>query len=188
VAALLDALDQVLNSNTFLLKLPGEVQKAEELERLLCGEDLTEALLDEDIARGWLNYSRWEMVAGQCQLVRGSGRFVRPAPRVRARSLTWMEVRSRLVGFLVEGWSPYDHRLPRGEAVGLVEAFEVEWAAGEEGKYWEVQPDFLVVRGTDDGGDLPEGSSAYFDGFASDSCTVLSKARTTWVLLTNGSD
>ncbi|MFY0572296.1 hypothetical protein ACN28E_51845 [Archangium lansingense] len=205
----LDAVDQVLNSNTLLLRVPFEVGPGptglvEGLERYFRSPSFREDFASEMVAREWWFPGRLEERWGpQARLL------VEPCA-LRVRALTRLEVVERLVWMLTaEECSWYRKQLPLEQALPLVDSFlgDVFGAGTDESVPRElslktlvrrippdsilagVEPDFLFSTGyfAGDENPLPAEAVAYFEGSKSDGCLVLHWAGTAWLLLTNGS-
>lgn len=181
VGAFLDAVDTVMNSNTFLLKVRADApvtggDRAEVLSAFLRDPLFEEMMLTVDRGRGW-----WNLQDGDGPLVVDGP--VRPDVRELGAGGFWR----RLRWMLREAFSPYGRRLD-DEAAGAVLGPLPEALFGGDEAGWsfcEVRPDFL--RGTGYYSGAACAGLAYFDGGESDTATFFYRGDVFYLLLTNGS-
>ncbi|WP_049573068.1 hypothetical protein [Nonomuraea sp. SBT364] len=188
VDAFLDAVDAVMNSNTFLLKVRAGARvtsgnRAETLSAFLRDPLFHDMMLAADRSRNWGNLQP-AAPGGSSLVLHG----VRPVVRDLGRE----GFEGRLRWMLQRAFSPYGRHLDdeRAEAVlgPLPEAlFGAAGAAPgqEEWSFCDVRPDFLRSTGYYTGEPCPE--SAYFDGGPSDTATFFYSGEVFHLLLTNGS-
>jgi len=194
IKAFLDALDQVLNSNSFLLDCPIDLtidDSASRLEALIRSQAFKDLLIEGDIERGWMNYGEWDPEANRYTRLHHGGHFHRAGCSLTMHALDRAAVRQRLVHLLTGTASPYHRQLSESAAAPLVGAF-LDELLGEHPEEWAflaVDPTFLHTSGYYGNPTRPPGSDdfAYFDGGEGDSSTVFYRRGATWMLLTNGS-
>jgi hypothetical protein len=191
---LLDSLDLVLNSNSFLLddRLEEEgMDTASVLADLLSSARFRQLLAQADADRGWRNY------IGDDQQQAIDARLILENAELDVREVPLREFRDDLLWLLTTTKSPHQRQLPSSEARTLVDAFLAELAdeptptsAGNGWQYFQVVPNFLRSSGLAgySRGALADGDDApsYFDGGPLDRCLVMRRGPTLHILLTNG--
>jgi hypothetical protein len=184
---LLDALDRVLNSNSFLLEEPDsdDPDSARVLEAFLRSPRFLRLLGEADAARGWHNYAT-ETDAGVSHL---SGNLLVPDAQLDVRQIDEAALREELVSLLTTSRSPHHKQLHADEAQRLVDAFVRDLThAGQNVRYFQVAPTFLNSSGY--AALDPEHSSSkeptYFDGGPFDRCVLMRDDQKFRLLLTNG--
>ena len=183
VDALLTAVDEVMNSNTLLLKAradepitPGN--RLSVLEAFVHGPLFPDMMRAADRARQWDNLQ--------------SGPLVPRAATLRLTELGMAGFRARLSWMLCTAFSPYRRHLDAAHADKVIDEF-LEWlehdrpaADGDGWSCWSVHPDFLYLTGyySDQ---PPQSDAAYFDAGPNDTATYLHHGNILILLLTNGS-
>lgn len=194
IGAFLDALDEVLNSNSFLLDCPiDELQPDAEsrLTELIRGPIFKDLLIAADIERGWKNYGEWDWETERYERLHHSGDFFIPDVRLQVARLDYPAARRRMIDLLAHTYSPYHKQLPEADAVAVTDRFLDELLEGDPTgwTFLAVAPDFLHTSGYfGHPTRSPERDDfCYFDGGDADSCTVFHRPGKTFMLLTNGS-
>ncbi|MEU6076412.1 hypothetical protein [Micromonospora sp. NPDC047074] len=183
VDALLTAVDQVMNSNTLLLRA-----RADELitsgNRLATLEAFVNGPLFPDMMRAADHARHWDNLQ--------SGPLVPRVTNLRLTGLDGAGFHARLSWMLCTAFSPYQRHLDVADADVIIDDF-LAWldhdrpATDDEGwSCWSVHPDFLYLTGyyTDQ---PPQSDAAYFDAGPNDTATYLHRGNTLMLLLTNGS-
>jgi hypothetical protein len=183
VDAFLSATDQVMNSNTLLLRagvhpLISRANGRAVLEALVRSPLFAETMRSADHARGWDNLQEDRIPAGEATL--------------HLTELSEAGLHARLSWMLSESFSPYQRHLASAQAGALVSDFlrwlhQPDLGSGEfsDWSYWSVRPDFLPTTGYYTGDQSPPGT-AYFDGGPNDTATYMYRDRVLMLLLTNG--
>ena len=183
VDALLTAVDEVMNSNTLLLRTRTDEpvtagNRLSILRAFVGGPLFPDMMRAADSARGWGNLR--------------SGPVVPPMSGFELTELGEAGFRARLTWMLREASSPYRRHLDAARTEAVIGGF-LDWlrpgaaaVAGEDWSYWSVRPDFLYFTGyySDE---PPRSDAAYFDGSSSDTATYLHRGDILMLLLTNGS-
>lgn len=191
VDAFLSAVDQVMNSNTLLLKLrldglSTELGCSGLLRAVLWSPAFGKAMLEADRNRNWHNFvdpsstqprqragadgARW-LVDEDCELV--------------CMPLDFAELQDRLRWMLCDSFSPYARRCTKTIADQLVTAFirRVLEPSPADWCLHAVEPNFLWSSGYYTG----DPDFGYFDGGENDSATLMHRGNIAYLLLTNGS-
>jgi hypothetical protein len=204
VGRFLDTVDEVLNSNTVLVRVswstaPGPDELPEALAHALRSESFRSDVILQMVDQGY-----WDdgAITESCPLVLVTREpTVQPVSDVAlVQRLLWM--------LTTEQCSWYRKQLPVPEALPLVQGFLVDLLGARsaaEGAapsveelaqsippgwdFSQVAPDFLYSTGYFGSGlpEAPEGGRGYFDGSPADGCLVLRRGPFAWLLLTNGS-
>ncbi len=187
----LDAVDQVLNSNTLLLVFPPLKGHSPEkyLSEIISSGDFEQEFLKQDREREWYNYHSRD---AQCMPRDITKKLIRQTDPALDAS-TFAEIKKVLVAMLTlqklpnrNFFSPYRAGRTLEEAEPLVQDFlEAIGANQPDSRIYELEPVFLYSRNI-------EGESeqvrSYFDHLGSD-CAFLFCARDYCsILLVNGSD
>lgn len=191
---LLDSLDTVLNSNSFLLDYELDDDASDmaiALAEFLPSARFRALLAQADIDRGWKNY------AGESEQTGIDARLYVAGADLNVREMAGSDFRGDLLWLLTTTRSPHQRQLSTAIAEGIVDAFLQELAAepgatpiSADWRYFQVAPTFLRSsgyaghprpKGVDDG-DVP----TYFDGGPFDRCLVMRRGRKLHILLTNG--
>jgi hypothetical protein len=185
----LDAVDRVLNSNTFLLPFATRTGRiGEDLRKYLESPEFQREILKQDVERGWhnLQYSTddavsWQPKPGQL-LKKGYELIISSPPIGKQEYLVAMLTANLQAGNF---FSPYGQQLDTPQAVAIVDTL-VEWMFGRQP--WQlciVNPDFLYSA--DDFKGKYHEALFYFEGERGcDHAIVLQGPVTSWLLLTNG--
>ncbi|MEV0327459.1 hypothetical protein AB0H63_13575 [Micromonospora echinospora] len=208
IEAFLDAVDEVMNSNTLMLKVRADVpvqpgNRAAILSDFLRAPLFHEMMLTADRARGWWMFHEmpYEPTAAAPIPAAGApGSLVRDGFRLTLSPLDGTGMAARLRWMLTSACSPYRRHLDENRARDLAGEFlrhvfdsggglcpvEPDRRSGTETP-WEfctVRPDFL--RGMDEHADEPY-QPAYFEGCESaDTATFFHQGEVFYLLLTNG--
>jgi hypothetical protein len=198
LTAILDALDEVLNSNTLLLKahvgrpLTTETRPAA-LRELLDDQLFLELLYEADSARKWWNLAEWDDELEDYVPAPQLAEIRRPGVELTVSPLTEPTFRQHLCRLLTETPSPYNMHCTPERAEQLAEAFCAELAddaptVATPTAFAAVRPDFLHISGYYAHNNQPTGDPYYFDGGTSDTCTAIHHegGQILWLLLTNG--
>ncbi len=207
IDAFLDAVDEVMNSNTFLLKVRADVpvhlgNRVEILDAFLRDRLFHEMMLAADQARDWWMFHEvpWEPDEPGAPMAGAPGSLVRDGFRLTLDPLDATGMVVRLRWMLTGACSPYRRHLDEVRARDLVSGFlrqalgPVDGACpvepdrrSETEKPWKfctVWPDFL--RGMDERTDESH-QPAYFEGCESaDTATFFHRGDVFYLLLTNG--
>jgi hypothetical protein len=191
---LLDSLDSVLNSNSFLLdyQLDDDASDtASALAEFFPTARFRALLAQADIDRGWKNY------AGEADHGVIDARLYVAGANLNVSEMARSDFRNDLLWLLTTTRSPHQRQLPASNAEGIVDAFLQELAAEPDStptsgdwRYFQVAPTFLRSSGyagypqpeSVDDGKAP----TYFDGGPFDRCLVMRRGGTLHILLTNG--
>lgn len=178
ITAFLDAVDDVLNSNTLLVCVamsgPDDLERVRRAFRPVTLEPL---LRRADVERDWDLFHHWE--ADPLRRVPTALPILRPVGPVLA-PLTVSSTRERLLGMLTAiGFaSPHHRERDLGEAVPLVDGF-LEALAPAGSRFYDVDVDLLFHHGEADG-------AGFRDGFGSDTITAIVRSTHVVLLFTNG--
>lgn len=191
VRALLDALDEVLNSNTLLLcaridppASPDHLR--EQLTAWLHTAEFREQMFEQDLERDWHNFHTF---GDGAQAIPRAGSFVPPGARISGEVLSAQAAVAHLRGLLTSPLSFYGKQLVAAQAEHLAREAWAALAPGAAPMVLCLAPDFLYGRGLGDAVRPPESDKlCYFDGFDFDGALVVATGTTAWMLLTNGSD
>jgi len=194
---LLDALDAVLNSNSFLLEDPvsADTDIAAALTGFFASGRFRELLVQADAERGWHNYTAHDVESGTSAAPLDE-RFYVGANGLSISELSWQALRDELVSLLTTAKSPHHKQMTAPDANTLVEAYAEE-LFGQAGarsstspdgwQFFRVAPDFLRASGYGGTGvGNRDDGPTYFDGGALDRCLVMRHGGALHVLLTNG--
>lgn len=187
IKTFLDAADQVLNSNTFLLELRADftnpVQAQADVAEFIRSGEFKKQVLEQDIVREWENYH----IKGHPVL---EGDLFKPGFEISLAELPHNDAVSYLRNMLtieVEGtefFSPYGNQLPQITGQRLTVNFLEELMLQMNWKLFRMNTDFSSSRY-----ELKRKKElAYFEGgFSSDSATLLVREdQCAFLLLTNG--
>ncbi|SCF00363.1 hypothetical protein GA0074695_2806 [Micromonospora viridifaciens] len=183
VDVLLTAVDEVMNSNTLLLKARADEaitsgNRLSVLEAFVHGPLFPDMMRAADRARHWDNLQ--------------SGPLVPRATTLKLTELGMAGFRVRLSWMLRTAFSPYRRHLGAAHADKVIDEF-LNWldhdrpgADGEGWSCWSVRPDFMYLTGyySDQ---PPQSDAAYFDAGPNDTATYLHRGDILMLLLTNGS-
>lgn len=183
IEAFLDAADEVLNSNTFLVRIPfptGDLW--EDLRTFIASAGLQRALLEADITRGWFNLHRFS----------DNGEPT-PIPGCLAREgLRFTKIQSDLTASkYLEGMlrgdthagnfiSFYRRASSREEAHLLTAGLLGQLFTGNEPALYVLEPDFFR-DGPEDRDHLH-----FFEGCGCDNAALLVHGSKSYLLLSNG--
>ena len=185
VDAFLDAADEVLNSNTFLVKtmlVSGDVQK--DLTAFIASDDFLTQILEADIARGWFNlHDSFERETPAPK----AGLLVRPAFVLKVRKAT-LTAQVYLVAMLTADrragnfFSFYQRARSQDEARILTRNLMAGICGDKSPDLYILEPDFLADATTE------PGELYYFEGSngACDSAAAIVCGQMAYLLLTNG--
>jgi hypothetical protein len=189
---LLDALDSVLNSNTFLLEdtVSADADTAALLAEFFSSGRFRELLAQADAERGWHNYAAPDDSEALDPTTTLDDRLYVGRGALSLAELDRSSLRDELRSLLTTPQSPHHQQLTASDADALVDAFLSEVgvsSASDSWQFFRVAPDFLRSTGYA----TPEGAHAatapaYFDGGPFDRCLVLRHGPSLRVLLTNG--
>jgi hypothetical protein len=183
IEAFLDAADEVLNSNTFLVRIPfpmGDVWGG--LRTFVASADLQRALLAADITRGWFNLHRFSENGEPAPipgcLAREGFRFTKIQTNLTATKYLEAMLRgdTRAGNFI----SFYRRARSPEEAHSLTAGLIGQLFAGDEPALFVLEPDFFR-DGPEDGDQLH-----YFEGYGCDNAALLVHGSTGFLLLSNG--
>ena len=195
----LDAVDGVLNSNTFLLRLstneiPDDLN--EFLEKIIKSRKFKELMLEQDIDRKWFIYSSFNLDTKVWEPNKKDCDFFKSEFKLAIESISYKEFIDILVDMLTTEKSIYQKQLPINKAEEIVFRFIREIyhtsdlkTEGNNNSFYRIKPDFLNQRTElDIDNELDELDSKfyYFDGTEFDSCTLFIVDNNIYMLLTNG--
>jgi hypothetical protein len=183
IEAFLDAADEVLNSNTFLVRIPfpsGDIWR--DLRIYIVSGDLQRAMLQADISREWYNMHRisadetpvpmpGRLAADEVAFTQG------PAPGGARAYLEAMLQGDTSGGNFI---SFYRCEKTQAEARRLTAAVLEQLFAGKEPLLYVLEPDFFRETAAD------AGQLYYFEGRGCDNAAFLVFRTTGYLLLTNG--
>lgn len=183
IDAFLDAADRVLNSNTFLVGLPlvfGD--PVSDLEAFIRSGGLQKALFAADIARGWLNWHRFDIAGALCPL---PGNFMRPGFRLTLRNLSfnasdYLQAVLRADPAFGNFISFYRKALSVDDAHSLASDFLKRLFPAGNPTLLIFEPDFI------NGDTLETDEPYYFEGKGCDNAALLACGAAGYLLLTNG--
>lgn len=208
VDAFLSAVDEVMNSNTFLLKarsgtaVSGD-NRHEVLTAFLRSRLFHEMMLQADQERGWWMFHElpWQTPDPSLEAASDSGPWlVLGDVDLTLHPMTEADFLARLKWMLCEAFSPYHRHLEEARAKEIIGACvrEVFGTSDQDSKratsseealngwsFAAVEPDFLPSAEYYTGKDCPD--LAYFDGGGSDTATLAYRHDVLLLLLTNGS-
>lgn len=198
VADFLNAVDTVMNSNTFLLDAGHRLGalSGQNLERYVLSGPFHREMLHNDAKRDWHNFHEVARYGSGKTMswVPQEGQFPVPNLKIKPTMVSFDQFRARLLWCLTEARCYYQHsgtgHLPDGQAVTMVDAFIDCLDAKQAFHGAFLEPDFLF--GIDYWGyseqDLPEGCLGYFGGPGNpnDTATVWTCSSGGYLLLTNG--
>jgi len=197
IRAFLDAVDAVLNSNTFLLHIPQAnsqmpvQQWQSQVENYLTSEQFDEDLLQQDVLRCWDNFTRSK---SSSKYFKRKNRVQFKKSSITSNYLQAMLTDERIVMIpetLMPFYSPYRKGLKPQEANSLVRDFTSGLFAQEIWQLWTLSPDFLYSKGESRSLEQPISFLTYFEGsncMATDSASLLISPQKAFLLLTNGVD
>jgi hypothetical protein len=183
IEAFLDAADEVLNSSTFLVRMPFQTGNVwEDLRIFVASAGLQRALLEADIARSWFNLHRFlengEPAPIPGCLAREGFRFTEIRSNLRASE--YLEAMLRADTHAGNFISFYRRVRSPEEAHLLTAALLGQLFAGHEPALHVLEPDFFR--------DAPEDLEQlhYFEGCGCDNAALLVHGSTGYLLLSNG--
>lgn len=208
VDAFLSAVDEVMNSNTFLLKArSGTVasgdNRHEVLTSFLRSRLFHEMMLQADQERAWWMFHEfpWQTPDPSLETASDSSPWlVLGDAELTLHPMTETDFLARLKWMLCEAFSPYRGHLMETRADEIIGACVCEvFGTGDQGSrhaitieralcgwsFAAVEPDFLPSTEYYTGKDCPD--LAYFDGGNSDTATLAYRNDVLLLLLTNGS-
>ncbi len=183
ITAFLDAADEVLNSNTFLVSVPqttGDIL-ADTREFIASGR-LQRALLHEDLARGWCMLHRLNAEGDPIPIPENLAKpvfqlTVRPSPYRPGEYLRGMLCAD---GRFRNFFSFYGRWKTLAEAQALTECLLAQLFPDVEPTLLILEPDFLV--GATEGVD----QLYYFEGTGCDNAALLVSGPIAYLILSNG--
>jgi hypothetical protein len=183
IEAYLDAADEVLNSNTFLVRVPLTAADIKtDIRTFIASGELQQALTTAAIARGWYNLHRIT-VAGDPTPVPGS--LAKPEFRLTWRQPTftageYLQAMLRGDGRLGNFFSFYSCAKNPAEARRLTGALLSQLFHGLDPVLCLIEPDFFV--------EAPQDADQlyYFEGNGCDNAVLLVGGSIAYLLLTNG--
>lgn len=191
VGAFLAATDEVMNSNTLLLKFHLDASSAtmdcpKMLWAILRSPVFGEAMLEADRNRDWHNFI--DLTTGQRRQREGAiGSFwlVEEGGELVCVNLDPSQLRARFLGMLCDSFSPFGRRRISQQADGLVSTFIRRLLAPSPDEWClhSVEPNFLWSTGYY----ADRLDFGYFDGGDNDSATLMHRQDIAYLLLTNGS-
>lgn len=181
--ALLEAFDQVANSNSHLLVGEANDDLRESFRRFATCRQLKEELLNSDRARNWDNYHNFNEAAGWEPR---SGEFYNGSKIEFSAELAPDQFRQQLVQLLNQGPCFHGKRLAETEAQKRVNDFCRD-LLGANCNVLDVKPTFLYAWDPEDG-EPPDqvGALPYFEGRGADHCFAWKRQEQLLVLLLNG--
>ena len=185
----LDAVDSVLNSNTFLLRFDIHSDRIEDsLLSFLKSDDFMKQLTHQDIARGWHNLYNYDEHTESYKLRRGTILKEPMQLKIEKRSDKREYLTAMLTGDTTKGrfFSFYGKQLELKKAEAIVDDLTSFLTDHRDWELWVVQPDFLKdgVETYSKNEDLH-----YFEGGnANDNAVVIKCDEKGFLLLTNGID
>jgi hypothetical protein len=198
VDAFLSAVDEVMNSNTFLLKVRTRTpvtpdNRHEVLSAFLRGRVFHEMMLQADQQRDWWMFHEcpWQTPDPSLAAASDSGPWlVLGDVPLALDSMTEADFVARLRWMLCEAFSPYLGHREEARADEIIGAFVREVLgsddrASDQWSFAAVEPDFLPSTEYYTGKPCPD--LAYFDGGESDTATLAYRHDVLLLLLTNGS-
>jgi hypothetical protein len=183
IESFLDAADEVLNSNTFMVRIPfpsGDIWR--DLRIFIVSGDLQRAMLETDISREWYNMHR---IAADETPVPMPGRLAAdevaftqgPASGGARAYLEAMLRGDTSAGHFI---SFYRRAKSQAEARRLTVGVLEQLFAGNEPLLYVLEPDFFRETAVD------AGQLYYFEGRGCDNAAFLVYRATGYLLLTNG--
>ena len=195
----LDAVDEVMNSNTFLIDAGPTLGSlsAWEIADYVQSEDFTQAMFACDRIRDWWSYHDSEIENDELVRHPSPGSFTVENPAINSEPATVEDFRQRLLWMLTEAFCPYagrgaEHRSPE-VARALVDRFLGALDVKASTQVVFVEPIFLHSTrywvATEDDPPIPDHHLPYFDGpqNESDTATFWITDEVGYLLLTNGS-
>jgi hypothetical protein len=190
IKTFLDAVDLVLNSNTFLLHFYAKTSELNaDLANFLKSESFMEQLAEQDKERGWYMLHYFDEQTESYRLRNGNILKDSIALSIEEVQQERMEyLRAMLRGDTTKGpfFSFYAQQLGVEEARSIVDDFSSFISGHSEWRLFIIEPDFLksAVEVYAQEGDL-----RYFEGdYGNDSATVILTRENGYLLLTNGID
>lgn len=186
IKKLLDSLDTVLNSNSFLLELSvsesSEENTQEALADFMNSGEFKRQLLEQDALRGWNNYSDLR-----------SAEIIKPNFEIHSKPVIKNGAIAHLRSMLTTEpnnfnfWSPYSKQLKPEQAEAIVSSFIWQLCESPEFDMYLINTDFSYNQVERKGS---KKHLAYFEGdYGSDSATLIVRSDlTAYLLLTNGRD
>lgn len=191
IGAFLTAVDDVMNSNSLLLKFHLDASGAalgcaEMLRAILQSPIFGAAMLEADRDRNWHNFV--DPTTGrrrQREESSGDPWLVEDECELVCVSLDPAQLRARFLAMLCDSFSPYGRRRTSEQADGLVAAFTRRLLEPSLDQWClhSVEPNFLWSTGYYT--DRPD--FGYFDGGNNDSATLMHREDIAYLMLTNGS-
>ena len=210
--ALLKAIDQTTNGNTFLLKVQTDTPLTasnyqDELHHFLRSPLFQEMIIEQDQQRELYNYTWWgPTTENDVEMQHPSGNLVKDHFTLVFTSMDEGQFAKRLCWILREAFSPYDIHMTEKQAQELIRDFFWEVFGPESWPlddpfaqaYWSahpwffsaVQPDFLhsIEEEENEAQEEDIFLFVYFEGGTeSDTCTIFYQADILYLFLTSGS-
>lgn len=195
IALFLDAVDAVLNSNTFLLPFARQgASVVSALQAFLHSPALAQELLQQDRQRDWYVFHCFDVEEMAYRPRRGLP-LVLPHTQIIAQPLLGcgqVYLQDMLVcdGDKQLFFSPYQRPLSPPAAARLVADLLDCLMPNQPWQLWQIQPNFLRVRAPEQDGDGEWEDSedwAYFEaGGSANTATVLLAQQQAYLLLSNG--
>lgn len=186
----LTAVDQVMNSNTLLLKVRTDSpitdgRACPTLDNFLRSAVFRSAMLEADHDRGWDN-----LQPAADSTAADEPWILREGFELTCSAMDASAFEARLTWMLCTANSPYRHHRTASQASELIHKFQrqVFQPSTADWSFVAAQPDFLTSTGyysvhPEDTGSYP----AYFDGGPNDSASFIFRGNIFYFLLTNGS-
>ncbi len=182
----IEGVDQVLNSNTFLLEAiisyNDSKQATADMTVFAESGDIEKQIIKQDAER-WGNYS----------VSQRKGKMVKPNPilnlTVLAEADALLYLRSMLTVEKTIGkfWSPYSKAMERSKADAILEAFIWELTLGQKWKFYTLNIDFCYAYG--DKSSKVKILHYFEDEYSSNSASLIVREdNKAFLLLTNGRD
>ena len=194
----LSSVDNVINSNTFLLRIPIEntlVDLREFLSAFIKSKDFKQLMLEQDIIRKWFLYQCHNSLDKGLEEFR-TGEFYKVNFQLTITELRFEEFNSHLFYLLTNDKSIHKRQLSHENAKFIIcdcfkAIFGEEYIAQkmDEWRFFSIKPDFLNITfiiNQETGEQEGNPSFCYFDEYGFDSCTVLYNSKILYMLFTNG--
>lgn len=189
IAAFLDGVDRVLNSNTFMLSFHlNDQDLPAALHSFVHSDDFVKQMLQQDIDRQWHNMHIYNEEENQYEV--RSGTLVKENATL-ALSGPHTEGLQYLVAMLTGDFSKgsfysfYNTKLTSEDAMSLVSDLIEFLFSNEKWQLFTIEPDFLTTA--EEVGLTSH--ICYFEGdYGNDTATVLTDGKMAYLILTNGID
>lgn len=190
VTAFLDAVDIVLNSNTFLLHYTAEVDCdiKDALTSFVNSNDFYQQFLKQDIDRKWHNHHHFNSKTDRFEprstnLVKPGSQLTIGKPAVSKLDylIAMLTANNQDLPF----FSFYSQQIEVAKATQIVNdlIYYITW--GSSWELYTIRPDFLY-NGTEK--DKAKGTICYFDDCGNDAATLIVSGNRHYMILTNGMD